>query len=759
MASTAVASNAIVLEVLNEKNYKEWSSRVKTYLLAGDLWDVVEAEPRPPPKSENMEAEILEAWRTKNAKALHVIKISCGSEMFSFIQDVSMAKIAWEFLERKFKSRNTLSAEKKGNEQKPDVEFDPSYQPFFDYVETGDCDKVKQCLATLHHNAVRAKHPKTGHTALHKAAKHGHVAIVKELLPLMRVEDLEIQDGKRRTALDATVVACVPERDLVQMAIAKYLLAKNQEIVNAGYLPVVTACSRSKWEMARYLCPLTSVAALQKLNKNSGAPGARLINMCIWRPEGLDVAWNLLHRCPNLAMANNGFGEHPIVVLAGMRCAFLSGERLTLWQKLIYKSIQTHPVDFNTPEKHITVAKSGDELYQQKKSEDERGHRGDLFCSKVACCYRRLIKGARKRLGINDVYDMKSNHVRYNKLLACMGEVIKTMDEFTPPAQLNVVRKSVFKAIEQGHVEFVTHMCEANPTLVVDILDEDDKSIFQYAIECRQEKIYNLMYGLKPKKIEKIAHRVAKFNNNMLHSVGNLSPLPHINHIQGAILQMQRELQWFEEVKRILPSDMHEYVNTSNLTARELFTKSHKKLKDEAEISMKGIAASSTTVGALIVTMMFAVAFTAPGGTDGNTGLPMFMHKKLFKIFILSDTISLISSATSVITFLGLLTSTYAEDDFLWFLPTKLMIGLSTLFISIVAMMITFSCALTIMLDGEAKMMIPAIVLATVPVVSFAIFLFPLLFEICRCTYGTSMFGKKGGIKHSIFRKKAGTEH
>ncbi|XP_024172321.1 uncharacterized protein LOC112178402 [Rosa chinensis] len=362
-------------------------------------------------------------------------------------------------------------------------------------------------------------------------------------------------------------------------------------------------------------------------------------------------------------------------------------------------------------------------------------------------------------IGINDVYDMKSNHVRYNKLLACMGEVIKTMDEFTPPAQLNVVRKSVFKAIEQGHVEFVTHMCEANPTLVVDILDEDDKSIFQYAIECRQEKIYNLMYGLKRKKIEKIAHRVAKFNNNMLHSVGNLSPLPPINHIQGASLQMQKELQWFEEVKRILPTEMHEYVNTSNLTARELFTKSHKKLKDEAEIAMKGIAASSTTVGALIVTMMFAVAFTAPGGTDSNTGLPMFMHKKLFKIFLLSDTISLISSATSVITFLGLLTSTYAEDDFLWFLPTNLMIGLSALFISIVAMMITFSCALTIMFDGEAKMIIPVIVLATVPVVSFAIFLFPLLFEICRCTYGPSMFGKKAGIKHSIFGKKAGTEH
>ncbi|XP_004301924.1 PREDICTED: uncharacterized protein LOC101300157 [Fragaria vesca subsp. vesca] len=225
----------------------------------------------------------------------------------------------------------------------------------------------------------------------------------------------------------------------------------------------------------------------------------------------------------------------------------------------------------------------------------------------------------------------------------------------------------------------------------------------------------------------------------------NYSSLTRTN--QDASLQMQRELQWFKEVESILPFETHEYLNSSDgLTARELFTTNHAELKKEAEESMKGTATSCTTVGALIVTIMFAVAFTVPGGNDSATGLPMFMHKKLFRVFILSDTISLISSATSVITFLGLLTSTYAEDDFLWSLPKEMMVGLSTLFISIAAMMITFSCALTIMLDGEAKMIIPVIVFASVPVVSFAFYLFPLLFEICRSTYGSSMFPKKAGI-------------
>ncbi|PRQ21396.1 putative PGG domain-containing protein [Rosa chinensis] len=342
---------------------------------------------------------------------------------------------------------------------------------------------------------------------------------------------------------------------------------------------------------------------------------------------------------------------------------------------------------------------------------------------------------------------MKSNHFRFDNFLSCMVQVTKSLDNFTP-AEFNVVRNSLFKAIERGHVEFVTHMQKANPA-VMEIFD-DKNNIFQYAIEYRQEKIYSSIYKLKSKKRDDIMHSIAKFNNNMLHSAANLSPVTHYNHIQGASLQMQRELQWFKEVESLLPIEMHEFVNTSNLTARELFTKNHKKLKEEAEASMKGTAASCTTIGALIVTMMFAVAFTVPGATDGNTGLPIFMHKKLFKIFIISDTISLVSSTTSVITFLGLLTSTYAEDDFLWSLPTKMMIGLSSLFVSIAAMMITFSCALTIMLDGEAKMIIMGIVFASVPVGSFICFLFPLLFEICMSTYGPSMFDRKTnvGIEH-----------
>ncbi|KAL6289311.1 hypothetical protein ACE6H2_006821 [Prunus campanulata] len=222
-----------------------------------------------------------------------------------------------------------------------------------------------------------------------------------------------------------------------------------------------------------------------------------------------------------------------------------------------------------------------------------------------------------------------------------------------------------------------------------------------------------------------------------------LSPLAKLDNIAGAALQMQREVQWFKEVETIvLPSDK-EYPNEDRMTPRELFTKNHKELVKEGERWMKETATSCTVVGALIITIMFAATFTIPGGNNGQTGFPIFLHKKLFMAFIVSDAISLFSSTTSVLMFLGILTSRYAEDDFLKSLPTKMIIGLSTLFISIATMMVAFSSALFIMIHEQSWIVIPVIFLASVPVTLFIWMQFPLLVEMYISTYGGGIVDKK----------------
>ncbi|GKV40122.1 hypothetical protein SLEP1_g47790 [Rubroshorea leprosula] len=160
---------------------------------------------------------------------------------------------------------------------------------------------------------------------------------------------------------------------------------------------------------------------------------------------------------------------------------------------------------------------------------------------------------------------------------------------------------------------------------------------------------------------------------------------------------------------------------------------------------MKKTAESSTVVGALIITIMFAAAFTVPGGNEENSGYPIFLPKKPipFMVFIVSDAISLFTASSSVLMFLGILTSRYDYEDFLRSLPTKLIIGISSLFISIATMMTAFCAALFIMLPGRLEVVIPITLFASIPITFFGWLQFPLLVEICTSTFRREIFQEK----------------
>ena len=76
--------------------YKDWSLHVKTKLKREQLWDIMEGTDESP-KEEN-DGAAFEAWSQKNAKALKVIKDSCGDDFGRVIEMISSAKIAWDTL-------------------------------------------------------------------------------------------------------------------------------------------------------------------------------------------------------------------------------------------------------------------------------------------------------------------------------------------------------------------------------------------------------------------------------------------------------------------------------------------------------------------------------------------------------------------------------------------------------------------------------------------------------------------------------------
>ncbi|CAN1121720.1 hypothetical protein LINPERHAP2_LOCUS925 [Linum perenne] len=173
--------------------------------------------------------------------------------------------------------------------------------------------------------------------------------------------------------------------------------------------------------------------------------------------------------------------------------------------------------------------------------------------------------------------------------------------------------------------------------------------------------------------------------------------------------------------------------NNNNETTRQIITRTHKVLTSAGEKWMKENASSSNIVGALIITIMFTAAFAIPGGNNQEIDIPILPQEKAIKIFMISDSISLFATSTYVLMFLGIITSRYAEADFLWSLSTKLVIGLSTLFISIAAMMVMFCATKMIAIDKRLEYVVLIILLASVPVSLFTLLEFPLLVQNFRC--------------------------
>ncbi|KAF5929921.1 hypothetical protein HYC85_000114 [Camellia sinensis] len=101
------------------------------------------------------------------------------------------------------------------------------------------------------------------------------------------------------------------------------------------------------------------------------------------------------------------------------------------------------------------------------------------------------------------------------------------------------------------------------------------------------------------------------------------------------------------------------------MTPAEMFTDTHKELVKERERWMKDTATSCTIAAALMATVVFAAAITVPGGNNSENGHQIFFKQKPFIIFCISDALALISSIASVLMFLSILTSRYAEEDFL----------------------------------------------------------------------------------------------
>ncbi|KAI3877299.1 hypothetical protein MKX03_024234 [Papaver bracteatum] len=315
-------------------------------------------------------------------------------------------------------------------------------------------------------------------------------------------------------------------------------------------------------------------------------------------------------------------------------------------------------------------------------------------------------------------------------------------------------------AIKQGTIELVEQCIKTFPYVMKCDIDMVGQTMLQLAIAKRNEMIVDLICEASEDGISDLVDTNDIEGNTVLHYAAKLAPSDYLNTISGAYLQMQRELQWFKGVENMMLQKNKLKRNADGDTAHHIFMEEHKELMEKGEKLLKDTSGSCMVVAALIATVAFAAAFTAPGGnvSDSNStknGTPVFLDKTSFTLFAVADATALFSSVTSVLMFLAIYTSRYAEVDFLKSLPRKLIVGLVTLFISMATILVAFGASLYIVLGERFSWAaIPIALFSCVPLTLFASLQLPLFFEMVRSTYWSSPLQKHRYIPSQQFNTK-----
>ncbi|KAG8651701.1 uncharacterized protein LOC110617337 [Manihot esculenta] len=720
MATTNTSGfGSLVIKKRMEANFENWKECMKHYLIGQDLGSIVFGEEEKPQANDPNYKD----WIKKNAMALHAIENSCEEDTISnlmrkYPSEVDSAKFVWEHLAEKpskvkhYKEEETSSI--------------LQYKTLCKAIEKGDWNTAEEWLSK-NPNDVRKKISLMGLNALQVAVLSGKWKIAEQLVKLMSEEDLEMTSNYGNTAF--TLAALNGRIDMM-----KVMLAKNKNLVTKGNdydgrLPIVEASLFDQRETIHYLLEKTPIQYLSPLRGDKN--GATLLNCFI--SDGLyDEALHLLKEKEyrRLGFMEDFHRNLSISLLANKTSAFLSGSTLGFWNQWLYSCVPEPYQD------DINPAKPKDE--ENVQTHRKQGSScGTSTRKQVVNLAHALLWRSLKHLVPERIKDMKKRHAQALQLLKLLLKEIPTLgNEELRNLRFNLI---IYDAIKNGLVEFIQELIKSNPELVWRV-DNKGRTLFAYAILLRQEKIFSLIYGLGAKRRTIVTKRDV-FSNNFLHMAAKLSPSFQLDRVPGAALQMQKELQWFKEIQSMVPTKFMERTNENGHTPSTLFTKEHAELMKEGERWMKNTTASCMVVAALIATVVFTTAFTIPGGTKNDTGIPIFLGYDAFLIFVITNALSLFLSNTSVLIFLGILTSRYAEKDFLKSLPRKLIIGLSTLFFSVVTMMIAFGSSIFILLQKRLSWIdIPLTILSTIPVTFFIFFQFPLLFRVVINTNKHSLF-------------------
>ncbi|XP_031389775.1 ankyrin repeat-containing protein At5g02620-like isoform X2 [Punica granatum] len=519
-------------------------------------------------------------------------------------------------------------------------------------------------------------------TALLLAISMGRTQFIKKLVQRLSPEDLEMTDSNGQTALH--FAAMYGSLDVVKTLIDRHRTLT--QIINAeGFTALHTAAIFNRKEVTQYL-------TLKTTDDHPGCPftgpkAGSLIQALVWSGSYVLPVEVEHDHTPRCLLSND--------VEAPQVNPQIPPTSTTYWTRVRQWSIKT------------------------------AGKAQDYFAFGAIKCIK----------------DEKYKHKCTQKLVEVTCKVIA--DRLTPReinqffASQNILRRAAMSGI----VEIISICLENFPYLIW--VKSTFAATLQSAVALRQEKVLNLM-------LEQSAFTKALSNEKdgcgpkILRSAAKLSPYPELSSVSCPALQMQRELQWFKAVEEFVHPQVREHKDKGGRIVGELFTRKHRRLLRDAEKWMKDTSSSCMVVSTLIATVVFAAAFTVPGGNVDGKGIPLFLNERVFMLFAVSDALALFSSTTSILMFLSILTARFAEEDFLRALPKRLILGFTSLFLALATMMVAFGATLYMVVSERFKwILFPITALTAIPVALFAMLQLPLLIFMVQSTYFPRIFHPK----------------
>ncbi|KAK7305079.1 hypothetical protein VNO77_42978 [Canavalia gladiata] len=290
-------------------------------------------------------------------------------------------------------------------------------------------------------------------------------------------------------------------------------------------------------------------------------------------------------------------------------------------------------------------------------------------------------------------------------------------------------------AAKNGIVEIVFAIQSKIPSAVHET-NSNNENVLLVAVKNRQTHVVEVLRKHLDKELfDNLILEADNKENTVLHlAAGTTSSGERTWQIAGAAMQMMWDIKWYQYVKELVPEHFAFRNNKDEKTAGEIFKQKHKDLVKESSEWLKDTSNSCSVVAALIAGVSFATSSTVPGGTD--KGKPTFEGQSAFDIFAIASLIGLCFSVTALIMFLAILTSRKQAEDFRKNLPLKLLFGLSSLFVSIASMLISFCAAHFFVLKDKYKhILFPVYIATCLPVTFYAVVQFPLYADLLKAIF------------------------